>query len=92
MVFLNSLSSVIFQQNRALVFQLPNSPSPTAWRSLTFLSRVLAINDLAWMSLAVLSIYPRTTNINQEVFSFIKINRVKPVQGSDESLDPSIFQ
>ena len=30
--------------------------SPSALRSLAFLSRVLAINDLAWMSLAVLSV------------------------------------
>ena len=51
---------------RALVFQLPIYASPSAWRALTFLSIVLAINDLAWMSLAVLSVSSRTTYIRLE--------------------------
>ena len=47
---------VIFLHYRASVLQLPIYASPSAWHSLPFLSRVLATNDLAWMSLAVFSV------------------------------------
>ena len=58
---------VIFLHYRTLVFQLPIYASPSAQRSLTFLSRVLATNNLTWMSLAVLSVSHRTTYVRQEV-------------------------
>ena len=59
---------VIFMHYRALVFQLPISASPSALHFLPISSRVLAINDLAWMSLAVLSVsFPDRTNIRLEV-------------------------
>ena len=59
--------------------------------SFPFCPRVLAINDLAWMSAVFSLICSRSTYIRLEVFLPIKINRVKPVQGSDKSVDPSIF-
>ena len=62
--------------------------SPSAWRSFPYSPRVLAINDLAWMSTVFSFIPHRTTFIRQDVFSSIKVNRVKPVHGSDKSLDP----
>ena len=98
MVSVNSLSSsqwnkflAIFLHYRVLVLQLPIYAFPSAQRSLTFLSRVLATNDLAWMSLAVLSVSLRTIHILLEFFSLSRVHWVKPVQESDKSLDPSIF-
>ena len=57
-------------------FQLPNCASPSVWCSLTFLSRVLAKNDLAWMSLAVLL---------QQKWSPINVPLIWGAAGTDET-------
>ena len=49
---------VIFWHYRVLVFHLTIPASPSAWHFFPILSRVLAINNLAWMLAAVLSVSP----------------------------------
>ena len=56
------------------------------------LSRALAISDLAWMLTAVLSVSTPDHIFPSGGFSSNGVNRVKPVQEADKSLDPSMFQ
>ena len=55
-------------------FHVTTFASPSAWHSFPFSPRALAINGLAWMLTAVLSISPRTTYIRLEVF--LPINKL----------------
>ena len=74
MISLSSLSSgsmkkflLIFRHYRVSVFHVTTFTSPSTGHFFPILSRALAINDLAWMSLAVLSVSPGTTYIRLEV-------------------------
>ena len=58
---------------------------------LTFCPRLLAMNDLACMLTAVLSVSSEHKNPSGN-YSSNRANRVIPVQKSDKSLDPSMFQ
>ena len=98
-VSLNSLSSgrrnrfhVIFVRCQDESFLQPTFAFPSAWHFFPLTSITLAIDDLAWMSAAFSLISPRTMYIRQELFSSSRVNCVKPVQGSDKSRKPSIFQ
>ena len=75
MVSLNSLFSgtrnkflVIFLHYRVHVFQATTFASPSAWHFFPISSRVLAINNLAWMLTVLLSVSPKTTHLRLEVF------------------------
>ena len=57
-----------------------------------FSPRVLAINDLAWMLAAFLSVLLPDDIFPSGGFSSNRVNWVKPVQESDKSLHPSMFQ
>ena len=63
---------VIFWYYRVSVFLLTIFASPSAGHFFPILPRALAINDLAWMLLAVLSVTTRTTYIRLEVSHLIK--------------------
>ena len=56
------------------------------------LTTFLATYDLASMLLAILSAAPRTMYTCPEVFLFNIVNFVNPVQASDSSRSPSMFQ
>ena len=58
---------VIFWHYRVSVFHWTIYASPSAQHFFPISARVLAINDLAWMLLAVLSVSLRTTKIRLEV-------------------------
>ena len=61
-----------FAADRVSVFQLPTFAPPSAWHFFPFCPRILAKNDLAWMSAAFSLISPRTTCIRLEIFLQIK--------------------
>ena len=54
-------------QYRVLAFHVTTFISPSAWYFFPISFKVLAINDLAWMLPAVLSVSTRTTYIRLEV-------------------------
>ena len=61
-------SLAIFVRFQGGAFPQTTFASPSAWHSLTFCPRVLAINDPAWTSAVSSLISPRTTYIRQELF------------------------
>ena len=77
---------VIFWHYRVWVFHLSTFAFPSAGHFFPVWSRALAINDLAWMLTAVLSVSPWTTNISLESFSLLRVNWVKPVQNQKSLL------
>ena len=69
MVSLNSVSShAIFVRFQGGAFPQATFASPSAWRAFPLISRVLAINNLAWMLAVFSSISTQTSYIRLEVF------------------------
>ena len=66
--------------------------SPSAWHASPLISRALAMDDLAWMQVVFLGNLSPDHMYPSGGFSSNRVNCVKPVQGSDKSRDPSMFQ
>ena len=99
MVSLNSVSSWVDEidpSQFSCVFKMDLFLRPllllhSAWHSFPYSPRVLAVDDLAWMSAVFSLISPWITYFRLDVFLQKEKNCVKPVQGSDKFRDPSII-